>query len=31
MNKTPHKSKPEWLENAIFNQIYPLSFYDLNS
>jgi len=30
MKETPPKSKPEWLENAIFYQIYPQSFYDSN-
>jgi len=30
MKETTHKSKPEWLENAIFYQIYPQSFYDSN-
>src|SRR5512137_1856767 len=30
MSLQPHQSTPAWLENAVFYQIYPQSFYDSN-
>jgi len=31
MNKHPLVATPTWMEDAVFYQVYPQSFYDSNS